>query len=221
MQGRSGGAPPSGADIVWPHITPKSPQQCPVTQLGRRDGSLFQVDGVLNHAECAALIAATSPHFTHQASRRPAVGEALRSCGRVSVLDAAFARQLWKALQGVLLPGLPSAERTAAVGLNPNIRAYRYERGDAFKPHYDDSDVVDGVGVTRYTLLLYLSSCQGGNTVFHEERKRGVVASVDPAPGRSLVHRHGEDCLPHEGARVQGGVKYVLRSDVVFFFFAA
>lgn len=174
------------------------------------------MDGVLNHAECAALIAATSPHFTHQASRGPAVGEALRSCGRVSVLDAAFARQLWKALQGVLLPGLPAAERTAAVGLNPNIRAYRYERGDAFKPHYDDSDVVNGVGVTRYTLLLYLSSCQGGNTVFHEERKRGVVASVDPAPGRSLVHRHGEDCVPHEGAQVQGGVKYVLRSDVVF-----
>jgi hypothetical protein len=40
---------------------------------------------------------------------------------------------------------------------------------------------------------------------------------VAPAPGLALLHLHGEDrCLEHEGAEVQQGVKYVLRSDVVF-----
>jgi hypothetical protein len=44
-----------------------------------------------------------------------------------------------------------------------------------------------------------------------------VVARVAPAPGLALLHLHGEErCLEHEGAEVQQGVKYVLRSDVVF-----
>lgn len=214
---RWGGAPPSDADIIWPRITPKSPSACPVTPLGKRDGSIFAVDNVLTHAEAAALVAATDPHFVHQGSRGPAAGEALRSCGRCSVIDHAFARMLWKAVAPAITPGLPPRERGAAVGLNPNIRAYRYDRGDAFKPHYDDDEVVDGMGVTRYTLLLYLSACRGGETVFYAGgRGRSVVASVAPAPGRALLHRHGGACLPHEGARVDGGVKYVLRSDVVF-----
>ena len=46
--------------------------------------------------------------------------------------------------------------------------------------------------------------------------KGRVLASVTPAPGRALLHRHGDACLLHEGARVLRGVKYVLRSDVVF-----
>jgi hypothetical protein len=33
----------------------------------------------------------------------------------------------------------------------------------------------------------------------------------------ALLHRHGEaHCLEHEGAAVEAGLKYVLRSDVVF-----
>jgi hypothetical protein len=31
-----------------------------------------------------------------------------------------------------------------------------------------------------------------------------------------LLHRHAPECLEHEGAAVKAGVKYVLRSDVVF-----
>lgn len=214
---RYGGAPPVDTlDITWPHIAPKSPQACSLTQLGRRDGSLFTVDNLLTHAECAALVTALDPHFVHQGSRGPAAGEAVRSCGRVSVVDRAFGSQLWKAVRCAVLPGIPSAERPDAVGLNPNIRAYRYDVGDAFKTHYDDDETVE-VGITRFTLLIYLSSCRGGETVFYSEgRKQGVVASVAPAPGKALLHRHGDACLPHEGARVVGGVKYVLRSDVVF-----
>lgn len=44
-----------------------------------------------------------------------------------------------------------------------------------------------------------------------------LVASVHPAAGLALLHLHGEDkCLEHEGSVVLQGVKYVLRSDVVF-----
>lgn len=44
-----------------------------------------------------------------------------------------------------------------------------------------------------------------------------MVASVRPAVGLALLHLHGEDrCLEHEANVVLQGVKYVLRSDVVF-----
>ena len=47
--------------------------------------------------------------------------------------------------------------------------------------------------------------------------KRGkVVASVSPEAGLALLHRHGEECLEHEGRQVTAGVKYVMRSDVIF-----
>lgn len=37
-----------------------------------------------------------------------------------------------------------------------------------------------------------------------------------PVAGMALLHRHGEECLEHEGAAVTEGLKYVLRSDVCF-----
>lgn len=37
-----------------------------------------------------------------------------------------------------------------------------------------------------------------------------------PKPGLALLHLHGEDCLEHEAAEVKQGIKYVLRSDVIF-----
>jgi hypothetical protein len=33
--------------------------------------------------------------------------------------------------------------------------------------------------------------------------------------GMGLLHKHGDDCLLHEGREVKAGVKWVLRSDLV------
>ena len=64
-------------------------------------------------------------------------------------------------------------------------------------------------------MLFYLSSCGGGETVFYGPRNR-KLAAVAPAPGLALLHKHGECCLDHEAAVVTSGVKYILRTDVVF-----
>lgn len=39
---------------------------------------------------------------------------------------------------------------------------------------------------------------------------------MGPQAGLALLHKHAPDCLEHEGAAVKSGVKYILRSDVVF-----
>ena len=61
------------------------------------------------------------------------------------------------------------------------------------------------------TVLIYLSECEGGATRFE-----GDVAFA-PRSGALLVHVHGEDrCLEHEADPVDGGTKYVLRTDLVY-----
>lgn len=39
---------------------------------------------------------------------------------------------------------------------------------------------------------------------------------VQTKAGMALLHKHGQDCMIHEGRLVEKGVKWVLRSDVMF-----
>jgi hypothetical protein len=72
------------------------------------------------------------------------------------------------------------------------------------------------MGRTEYTVLFYLTSTQGGETVFYDDDGH-LVASIVPEQGRVVLHRHGDRyCLDHEALAVVEGTKYVLRSDVVF-----
>jgi hypothetical protein len=119
------------------------------------------------------------------------------------------------------------------IGLNPNIRIYRYSKGQYFDQHYDDSNNVTIPGSppvparTTWTLLLYLTSpatgCIGGETVFYPEQPSLKKKSKEPAPepfvvglevGLALLHRHGAQCMLHEGCEVLQGEKWVIRSDL-------
>jgi len=106
---------------------------------------------------------------------------------------------------------------------------YRYEPGQSFAPHYDDTVKV-GRDSTEWTLLIYLSGSEevsGGQTAFYpcgvapsDAKKRKLKAGeedvvVDLQKGLALLHRHGRMCLLHEGRPVLQGVKWVLRSDLV------
>jgi hypothetical protein len=69
---------------------------------------------------------------------------------------------------------------------------------------------------TRYTVLIYLSACEGGETVFYHQHGGLESARVSPRPGLMLLHRHGVDCWQHEALPVKAGTKYILRTDVVY-----
>ncbi|KAI9824935.1 MAG: hypothetical protein M1832_001540 [Thelocarpon impressellum] len=181
----------------------------------------------------------------------PKRGHAARVNDRYQIDDAAFARRLWEGtgLRDIVLghgggedEGSIEAERQTlwggeVVGLNPNIRIYRYGKGQFFDKHYDDYNTLtlpatDGSPIaarTTWTLLLYLTSPSttpiplvGGETVFYPEpsssskhpyeRRAPVVVGLET--GMALLHRHGDDCLLHEGREVVQGEKWVLRSDL-------
>lgn len=111
------------------------------------------------------------------------------------------------------------------LGLYENIRIYRYRPGQFFDQHYDESKKIEFreprvKAKTTWTLLIYLTTCEGGETVFYPEstNKKGpqpepIVVGLEA--GMALLHKHGDDCMLHEGREVTQGEKWVLRSDLV------
>jgi len=202
---------------------PKLAYQQPETLLPH---CIWVLPNFFSRQECTAWI-----HFMEQQQPLDYVHQrgtrylAARECYRFSRQDATMSHRIFERLRDgtKLLPALPSARElfsgdaaggeqfTRPVTCNPNLRLYKYCVGHCFGKHIDESNVVPHHGVTRMTVLIYLSECQGGATRFE-----GDVAFA-PQPGALLVHVHGEDqCLEHEADPVDGGTKYVLRTDLVY-----
>ncbi|KAI0341746.1 hypothetical protein BDW22DRAFT_1332315 [Trametopsis cervina] len=159
-------------------------------------------------------------------------GEAERVNQRISFTSPEFAQNLFS----VISPHLPSFQYPQSVrrpanapteravhSLNTNIRLYKYGPGQYFGPHYDDSvrDSVTGAK-SEWTLLIYLTGVQdgvqGGETIFYKNHRNSPQEAVSSplTRGTALLHRHGNECLLHEGSPVHTGSKYVLRSDLMF-----
>ena len=197
--------------VAWPTVARKPSLRRELLHATH----LFTVPEFLSEIECEAFIlCAEARGLEHQGSGGPAKGEAFRDNDRLSDHSVGLVDMLWQA-------GLREhfhdvvVGRKVAVGLNPNIRLYRYGPGQRFGPHYDESVDMDGGSATEFTLLVYLTGgLTGGETVFYD--RRNVVAEVAPVAGMALFHIHGARCLLHEAKSVLKGVKYVLRSDVVF-----
>ena len=158
---------------------------------------------------------------------KPKRGEATRVNDRFQIDDPLFATQLWE--QTPLRHLVEQYEDQSAwkgevLGLNPNIRIYRYRPGQFFDQHYDESNKVSfgaekTPGKTTWTLLIYLTTCEGGETAFYPEPTRKGEKTPDPIEvgmevGMALLHNHDE-CMLHEGKEVKSGEKWVLRSDLV------
>lgn len=70
----------------------------------------------------------------------------------------------------------------------------------------DDSNAItlsnSRAAKTTWTLLIYLSNCVGGETVFYPSKSKQETEGemvVQPEVGMALLHKHGQECLLHEG----------------------
>jgi len=168
---------------------------------------VFSVPGLLSSAECAELIAlAEGAGFDAASVRTPEGQQAMprvRNNERAMVEDSPWTGTLWQRLQAA---ELPVVEGQHAVGLPRSLRFYKYRPGQRFKMHKDGAWREDG-RVSQLTLLVYLNDgYTGGCTDF-----RSFI--VEPEAGSALLFLHDSW---HEGAAVVDGVKYVLRSDVLY-----
>lgn len=106
-------------------------------------------------------------------------------------------------------------------GINGRFRCLRYEKGDFFKRHRDGSYTERDERGAAYraqsfvTMMLYLNSggadFQGGGTSFFNARGDGFTTA--PRAGSVLLFEH---FLEHQGDELLGGVKYAIRSDVMY-----
>lgn len=94
----------------------------------------IQIQNYLTSAESKAFRdAAEAIGFVHQGSLGPTMGEAYRDNDRIAVNDPALAEAIWSAGLNKFFSDFKIRGKVA-VGLNPNIRFYRYV---AFAPSAD------------------------------------------------------------------------------------
>ncbi|PSS28043.1 hypothetical protein M430DRAFT_72651, partial [Amorphotheca resinae ATCC 22711] len=110
-------------------------------------------------------------------------------------------------------------------GVNERLRFLKYGKGQFFRAHCDSAyQTLDEKQRSFYTLHLYLNDSaqgigipvaplRGGATTFYsKDRKRRL--DVDPKAGRVLIFQHRD--LLHSGDDVVSGVKYSMRSDLMY-----
>ena len=217
--------PPTPSTPNWPSLSPLVPAENLCVETSLADQILI-IRNLFTSRLCKDYVSFVSNLPLSTTPGKPKRGEAVRVNDRFQIDDPSFAQQLWEktALKHLITSYEDqSAWKGEVLGLNPNIRIYRYRPGQFFDQHYDESNKVTWStekipARTTWTLLIYLTTCAGGETAFYPEPKQGektpepIVVGMEV--GMALLHNH-DDCMLHEGKEVLSGEKWVLRSDLV------
>jgi len=146
------------------------------------------------------------------------------------MVDDEIAAKLYERVQPHLPETLtPKGREVLLHSLNSRWRAFRYDEDCVYRPHMDGSwpqSFVTPEGtyacpkqsaVKSYlTFLIYLNDdFDGGETRFY--LPQGIARGVVPKMGSVCVFPQGNlASLIHEGSQVTKGVKYVVRTDVLY-----
>ena len=196
------------------------------------NATCFTIENVLSDDECEQLIALSEERRGYEQALVN-VGDGgqaisdVRQSSRWMVDSESAADELWRRIERHV-PDVVAKSRSAyevaqgttvgwyASGLNERLRFLKYNPGDYFAPHQDGSFQAEPGEVSHMTVMLYLNSAgKGGETKFlnpHDENDNKTV-DVVPRRGLCLVFDHW---LLHEGALLLKGVKYAVRTDVMF-----
>jgi len=172
--------------------------------------NIFTIENFWTPLECGDFIAKSEAIGYEPATVETESGQRLvasvRNNNRVIYKDELLAGELWERLE----PFAPQQiGNSKAVGLNELFRFYKYEPGQEFKRHRDQSYIRDNGEASYCTFMIYLNDdYEGGETTFND-------LIIQPQTGLALIFFHD---LEHEGSPVKAGTKYVLRTDIMFRF---
>ncbi|PZF74277.1 2OG-Fe(II) oxygenase [Taibaiella soli] len=169
---------------------------------------IWTISGFLTPEECSELIAQSEQIGFEEAevsiASGPQMMKAIRNNYRLMVDDEALAQRFWEELKQFCPQEIDGA---VAVGLNEKFRFYKYESAQRFKRHIDGRFRRSENEESRITFMIYLNDdFEGGVTAFDD-------VTIIPETGTALCFIHE---LKHEGTPVISGVKYALRSDVMY-----
>ena len=171
---------------------------------------VWTVPDVLSAEECRGLIARIEDAGCAPAPITTGAGFVMRpdirNNERVVIDDEALAAHLFARVAPHVPPTVSGCD---VVSANERLRCYRYSQGQRFAPHYDGAFVRTAEETSRLTFMVYLNDdFAGGSTNFLDLERR-----IEPRTGMALLFQH---FLLHEGSEVTSGVKYVVRSDVMY-----
>ena len=130
----------------------------------------------------------------------------INSKSRIHFVSKELADGIWQKIEEVIPDSIPLAK---PIGINENFRFYKYLPGQEFKKHQDNVFIRNDTEKSYYSLLIYLNEdFDGGDTTFED-------FSISPIKGTAVIFPHK---LLHAGNPVKKGVKYILRTDIVFRF---
>lgn len=176
---------------------------------------VWTVDGLLSADACLARLRALESAEWLHATVNSATGRVVKANLRnnmVAVLrDPEDAAQLFARIA----PHAPAemcfeeSSKVTLFGLNTPLRVYRYDVGQSFGVHIDQSYRGPDETLSRLTFMVYLNDdFEGGETTFPP-----LDQVVEPRTGRMVLFQHA---VEHAGEVVTRGTKYVLRSDVLY-----
>eukprot|EP00980_Cylindrotheca_fusiformis_P000307 scaffold73_cov118-Cylindrotheca_fusiformis.AAC.3 len=190
----------------------------------------FVVNHVLSQVECHNTI-----QRAEEAGFQPALvniggGEELlmkdyRLSDRCIIDDDDFAREIFNRIQHALPQMLDPTNYGSMwklTGLNRRMRILKYGAGHFFAEHRDGCYSPNANECSFLTVMIYLNDgggkdFVGGCTNFVDPPKRDkmhrTLSEVVPQIGRVLVFDH---ILMHEGGRLFSGIKYAIRTDVMY-----
>jgi prolyl 4-hydroxylase len=168
------------------------------------------VDDALTDEACSRLIQRAEKIGFDEATVNLIGGDTmrkdLRNNDRIIMDDEELAASIFNRVKDKIPPEMMAMD---CVGLNERFRVYRYTQGMRFTPHYDGAFVRNTEECSCVSVLFYLNGdCEGGDTNLLDLKE-----TVSPKTGRALFFQHR---LLHEGAEVHAGIKYVLRTDVMY-----
>ena len=184
---------------------------CRDAARGRNLPPLRDHYGLYSPSECEKLIAvAESAGFGFTCYPKDYRGNL-----RLVTNDPALAERTWQRLKSTVPATLLHDGVTwEAVGLNPHWRLSKYYSGDQFCQHLDTCFTASDTLRSFYTVNVYL------NDAFSDGRTRfwgRVTLRVQPRPGLALVFAQPAfRFYTHDGEMVRDGIKYLIRSDVMY-----
>lgn len=176
-----------------------------------KDQTIWAIEKVFSPEECQAMINEVEAMGFEEAlittGRGMVMNKGVRNNDRVIFDDALRAKTLFERLKHHMPPTIGD---WSLIGLNERFRAYRYDVGQRFKPHFDGAFIrEEDVEESAITMMIYLNDDYvGGATNFLDYNE-----VVIPIVGKVLFFFHP---VLHEGCEIHQGRKYVLRTDVMY-----
>lgn len=206
---------------VFQHLKPSLADSTAATCEEYLGGLGVMVHNALTSDECKAVIDA-SEKFGYQDAKEYCFMYFNRQNDRFMSDDPELASFLWKRVQQFVPKRVEAFDRKWEVDdLNIRFRFCKYigGQGHYFGPHCDGVYSVDKDHMSLLTCMFYLNGTddfEGGRTNFIDHQTHKLNYSVKPEPGLCVIFRQRDLRCYHEGTEVTKGLKYIMRTDIMY-----